>query len=90
MDSQQVPIKGNFWVQVISDKHDLITNIRNEGYVVSELNIHGYKNKERHMLFIQIDKRGYTKLQKILKKYDDNAFIVVSETKYVQNGYLRK
>lgn len=83
-------VKGNFWVQVITDKHDLIQNVRNEGYVVSELDIHGYKNKERHMLFIQIDKRGYTKLQKVLKKYDDKAFIVVNETKYVQNGYLRK
>lgn len=83
-------VKGNFWVQVITDKHDLIQNVRNEGYVVSELDIHGYRNKERHMLFIQIDKLKYSKLKKVLRKYDDKAFIVVNETKYVQNGFLRK
>ena len=41
------------------------------------------------MLFIQIDKQKYSKLQKIIKEYDEKAFIVVNETKYVQN-YVRK
>ena len=82
-------VKGNFWVQVISDKKDLIKVVRNNGYVVSELSIKGYLNKERYMLFIQIDKQKYSKLQKIIKEYDEKAFIVVNETKYVQN-YVRK
>lgn len=83
-------IKGNFGVQVITDKIELIKNIRDNGYAVSELSIKGYKEDEKYMLFIEIDKNDFNHLQRLIKKYDKKAFIVVNETKYVQNGYLRK
>lgn len=83
-------IKGNFGVQVITNKIELIKNIRDNGYAVSELSIKGYNKDEKYMLFIEIDKNDFNSLQKIIKKYDKKAFIVVNETKYVQNGYLRK
>ena len=83
-------IKGNFGVQVITDKIELIKNIRDNGYAVSELSIKGYTKDEKYMLFIEIDKNDFSHLQRLIKKYDKKAFIVVNETKYVQNGYLRK
>ncbi len=83
-------IKGNFGVQVITDKIELIKNIRDNGYAVSELSIKGYSKEEKYMLFIEIDKNHFNHLQSLIKKYDKKAFIVVNETKYVQNGYLRK
>ena len=39
-------IKGNFGIQVITDKIELIKNIRDNGYAVSQLNIKGYKNDD--------------------------------------------
>ena len=42
------------------------------------------------MLFIQIDNSKYNHLTRIIKQLDDQAFIVVNETKYVHNGYFAK
>ena len=78
-------------MQVITDKIELIKNLRDNGYAVSEIEIKGYDNSsEKYMLFIEIDKNNFSDLQKLIKKYDKKAFLVVNETKYVQNGYLRK
>ena len=47
------------------------------------------ENVGKKMLFIEISNRNFTHLQKIVKKIDTNAFIVVNETKYVQNGFIK-
>lgn len=41
------------------------------------------------MLFIEIDKKDISHLKNMIKKIDEKAFIVVNETKYVQNGYFK-
>ena len=43
---------------------------------------------DKYMLFIEISNSNYYKLQKLVKKYDNNAFIVANESKYVLNGYF--
>ena len=40
------------------------------------------------MLYIQIKNRSFEHLKQIIKRLDKNAFIVVNETKYVENGYF--
>ena len=40
------------------------------------------------MLIMQINKKDYNKLEKLIKKLDNKAFIVVNETKMVLNGYF--
>ena len=45
--------------------------------------------KNKYMLFIEINKKDFLKLKRLIKKLDDKAFVVVSETKYVQNGYFK-
>ena len=42
------------------------------------------------MLFVEINNKRFNHLKKIVKKEDPKAFIVVNETKYVQNGYIKK
>lgn len=85
-------ISGNLSVQVVlSNKSDDIVNkIRNYGYAVSVLDVKG-KNEEqaKYMLFIEINKKKLDNLKKIIKYLDEKAFIVVNETKLVQNGYLK-
>ena len=40
------------------------------------------------MLYIQIRHNTLENLKKIVRKLDSKAFIVVNETKYVENGYF--
>lgn len=85
-------IKGNFGVQVIlSDASDKIVNtIRKEGYAVSVIDVKGQEqDKEKYMLFIEIDKKRFNHLRNLIKDLDDKAFIVVNETRMVQNGYFK-
>lgn len=82
-------IKSNLEVQVIlSSKDDNIVNkIREEGYAVTAIEVNGSKN-EKYMLYIQIINQSLEHLKNIIKKLDNKAFIVVNETKYVENGYF--
>ena len=85
-------IKGNFGVQVIlSENNDsIIDAIRKEGYAVSVIDVKGQdKDKEKYMLFIEIDKRRFEHLRSLIKGLDEKAFIVVNETRMVQNGYFK-
>lgn len=82
-------IKSNLEVQVIlSSKDDnIVSKIREEGYGVTTIDVKGGKT-DKYMLYIQIRDNSLEKLKKIVKKLDSKAFIVVNETKYVENGYF--
>jgi len=85
-------IKGNFGVQVILSKNDngIVDTIRKEGYAVSVIDVKGQEqDKEKYMLFIEIDKRRFEHLRNLIKDLDEKAFIVVNETRMVQNGYFK-
>ena len=82
-------IKSNLEVQVIlSNKDDtIIEKIRKSGYGVTAIEVKGVKNT-KYMLYIQIRDNTLEKLKDIVRKLDKKAFIVVNETKYVENGYF--
>lgn len=82
-------IKSNLEVQVIlSSKDDNIVNkIREAGYGVTAIEVKGNKDT-KYMLYIQIRDKSLEKLKNIVRKLDNRAFIVVNETKYVENGYF--
>lgn len=82
-------IKSNLEVQVIlSNKDDNIVNkIREKGYGVTAIEVKGTKDT-KYMLYIQIRNNTLEKLKNIVRKLDNKAFIVVNETKYVENGYF--
>ncbi len=85
-------IKGNFGVQVVTsnNNHKLIDVLRSEGYAVSVIDVKGQdKANEKYMLFIEIQKNNFEHLKKLIHSIDQKAFIVVNETKYVQNGYIK-
>ncbi len=84
-------ITGNLSVQIITDKAypDMVNTLRNEGYGVTVMNVEGKnKEEEKYMLFIEINNKSLNHLQHLVKKIDSDAFMVVNETKYVQNGYI--
>lgn len=85
-------IQGNLSVQVITSSKNmkLVNLLRDEGYGVSVMDIKGQDETEpKYMLFIGINKQRLMDLQSLIKKYDKKAFMVVNETKMVQNGYLK-
>ena len=85
-------ISGNLGVQVVtSNKDDNMVNVlRDNGYALSVVDIRGKEeSNEKYMLFIEINKKKINHLKRLIKKLDENAFVVVNETKYVQNGYFK-
>jgi uncharacterized protein YebE (UPF0316 family) len=84
-------IKENICVQVITSNTKKILNVlRNNGYGVSVIELkNGLNNKEKSMLYIEVKSNSVKKLNKIILKYDKNAFIVGNETKYVYNGFIK-
>lgn len=81
--------KSKLGVQVVTSKidKDMVKTIRNKGYAVSVLNVEG-NHGNKYMLFIEIDGSKLSQLQRLIKELDKTAFVVVNETKYVQNGYF--
>lgn len=83
-------IKGTLGVQVITEKKDtLLAVLKENGYGVSFVNVRGYNEEvDKYMFFIEIEKKRSNHLQRLIKAVDEKAFIVVNESKSVQNGYF--
>lgn len=85
-------IKGISGVQVIvKDKSEkLLNHLRRKGYVVSVIELKKtYEGDNREMIYVQVNNKNLNDLTKTIKKYDEEAFIAVNETKYVQNGFIK-
>ena len=84
-------IRGNFGVQVITSSpiEQLVSVLRSEGYGVSVIDVKSELEEEKHLLFLEINKHRFSDLHQLLKKLDPKAFVVVNETKFVQNGYIK-
>jgi len=85
-------ITGKVMVLVFTTIIDdtLIDEIRNNGFGLTVLFYKGINgSKDGRMLNISVDKSKEKKLKDLIKKFDDDAFIVVNESKYVENGYFK-
>ncbi len=82
-------IKGTLSVQVITSNLDIVNIIRQNGFAVSVMNIRGQEEKDKYMLYIEVNNKSYEQLKALIRKHDSKAFMVVNETKYVQNGFIK-
>ncbi|HHW69568.1 MAG TPA: DUF2179 domain-containing protein [Tenericutes bacterium] len=83
-------IKGNLSLQIITSNKDVITYIRDLGFGVSVVNVEGHDTeKEKYLLFVEITNKSFNYLKNKILEFDKDVFIVVSETKYVQNGFIK-
>ncbi len=85
-------IKGIVGVQVVveKDNQQLLKSIRKHGYRVSIIDLKDdFEGNKRDMMYFQINHRNLKKLIALVKKYDEKAFIVVNDTKAVQNGFIK-
>lgn len=85
-------VKGVIGVQVVVKENStkLIETLREKGYAVSVIELkNDYDGKNKDMLYIGINNNKLKEVTKIIKDYDSSAFIVVNETKLVQNGLIK-
>ena len=67
-----------------------IAKIRSEGFGVSVVETKNtYKEEDADILFITLNSRNLRRLKKIIRDIDLKAFMVINETKVVQNGYIK-
>ena len=85
-------IKGEVGVQVILEEgyDKLINKLHKKGYGVSIIELkNDYDGKYKDMLFIEVSTKNLKELTNIIKTYDNDAFMVVNETKIVHNGFVK-
>lgn len=84
-------IKGNLTVQIITENEKKLSEkLRNEGYAVSIIDIKGKETNKKSLLLIEINNNNIETLKKIINKNDPKAFIIINETKYIENGFIKK
>ena len=82
-------IRGTVSMQIITANHNLVNVIRDNGYAVSVMNSKGQEEIDKYMLYIEVNNKSYVRLMNLVKNNDSKAFIVVNETKFVQNGFIK-
>ena len=80
-------IHGNLTVNVISSKikKKEIDKLKSNGFGLTNIKV----NRNKNYLIIEITKKDLNKLKSIITKLDENAFIIVNESKYTQNGFFK-
>ena len=79
-------VSGTLTAMVITstEKRIILEALRESNYGVTVVPLEENKN----MLLIEVKKKNIKKLKSTIKKADRNAFIIVSETLNVENGYI--
>lgn len=86
-------IRTNHTVQIVTTGRDdeLVAAVRAAGFGAAVLDVKGSDfGGERYMLFCEIPSNRLRELKNIVHSRDKTAFIMVQETKYVYNGFMKK
>lgn len=80
-------IKGHLTVNVISNKitKDEIREFKDKNFGITSIKTEDNK----HLLIIEIEKSRLNELKETISKIDDSSFIIVNDTRIVQNGYIK-
>lgn len=81
-------ISGFVGVEVISMtiNDDDIKKIKEQGFAVTKIKL---EDENKVMLLIQINKKKLKALRNLLESIDSKAFVIVNETKYLNNGFVK-
>lgn len=82
-------IESLLTIQIITEKYSLVNILRENRYGVSVLNVNGINENEKYMLIVEIKNKSLKHLRSIAESIDKNCFFIVTETKYVQNGFIK-
>ena len=68
----------------------MVNRLRDKGFAVTVVDVRGKdETKNKYMLLLEIDGNTMNELKQLIKTIDKHAFIIVTETKYVQNGFFK-
>lgn len=82
---------GQLSLQVIVDRshNNLVNILRENGYAVSTVDCAGLSSLKT-MLIIEINRKELKKVKKIIHDVEPGAFLTISDTRMVINGYFEK
>ena len=69
-------------ITCITDNSKLVSSVRKEGYIVTNINAEGLKSKKQ-ILFIVIKRKQVIEVVKLIKKKDENAVIISNPTRTI-------
>lgn len=80
-------IKGHLTISIISSKIKTpeINILKENGFGLSIIPAEGNKK----LIIIEIDKKNLSKLKNLIYTFDKKAFVIINDTKFVQNGYIK-
>lgn len=80
-------IKGHLTVNIISSKitQKDIKKFKDKNFGITSLKTEDNKT----LLIIEIEKSRLQELKNTINKIDDKSFIIINDTRLVQNGYLK-
>ncbi len=68
----------------------LIRSLRREGYALSVISLkNSYREEPKDLIFVDVRSKNTQETIKLIKEIDPKAFIVVKDTRIVQNGYIK-
>ena len=85
--------KGTVSVQIITKdiENNVTKAIKNSGYSASIIECKGIYNEEKnYMIYAQIDNKKLKTFKNLITQIDNSAFITITESKEMLNGYLGK
>ena len=69
-------------ITCITDNHKLVSNIRKEGYIVTDIKAEGMNGKKQ-ILFIVIKRKQVLQIVKLIKKIDKSSVIISNPTRTI-------
>lgn len=84
-------IKSKIHVQIVlsSKNDDIVNELKEKGFGQTILTAKGaHKNTETYMIFVETSSDKLVQLREILNTMDEKAFVSVSESKSVYNGFF--
>lgn len=85
-------IHGVVMVQAIVDENNkqILKELKAKGYLVSIIELrNNFDGNPRMMIYLQVNRNTLKRVERIIRRCDSDAFIAISETKSVQNGYVK-
>lgn len=79
-------------VQAIVDENNerILKELKAKGYLVSIIELkNNFDGNPRMMIYLQVNSQTLKKVEKIIRRCDRDAFIAISDTKKVMNGYVK-
>ena len=79
-------------VQIITsgDIDKILTTLRKNNFGCSILDVRGYdEDVKKKMIIVETTNRRSNELTALINKIDNTAFVVINETKFIQNGFIK-